>query len=127
AKKCRRRKVRRRALFPRRGKARCRPWRSKGRCQAAWKWCTESPFVRLDEHWLLDRLAPRALGRFNRLVLHCKIAIATWQAVFVGAAISHGCRNEISMWRRRRRGPLERGRFPWVVVHLFAMLDAPKK
>src|SRR6266403_1263659 len=82
---------------------------------------------RLHEHWLLDRLAPCALGRFNRLVLHGKIAIATGQAVFVGAAIRHGRRNEISMGRRRRRSPLERGRFPWVVVHLFAMLDAPEK
>src|SRR5207253_10522423 len=83
--------------------------------------------VRLRDAWLLDRLAPVVLGRVNRLVLHGKIGIATGQAVFVRAATSHGRRNEISMWRRRRRGPLERGRFPWVVVYLFAMLDAPEK
>src|SRR6266480_7444785 len=86
----------------------------------------ESPFVRLYEHRLLDSFAPSALSRFNRLVLHREIAVASRQAVFVGAALSNGRRNEISVRGRRRRSPFQGGRFPWVVVHLFAALNAPE-
>ena len=53
--------------------------------------------------------------------------IASWQAVLVGAAIRDGRRNEISVRRRRRRGPLQRGRFPRIVVHLLAAPDAPEE
>src|SRR4029077_12121323 len=72
-------------------------------------------------------LAGGALARFNRLILHREISSVAGQAVFVWPAIRHWRSHEISMRRRRRRGPLQRGGFPWIVVDFFAVLDAPEE
>src|SRR5689334_8585723 len=35
--------------------------------------------------------------------------------------------NKISVRRWRRRSPLQRGRFPRIIIHLLATLDAPEE
>src|SRR5205823_13331461 len=81
----------------------------------------------LDQDRLGRRLPASALTWFHRLVLHREIAFAPGKAVFVGTAISHRGMNKISVRWRGRRSPFQRGRFPWVIVHLFAVFDAPKE
>src|SRR4029077_390656 len=82
-------------------------------------------------HWLMHQRwfgrAPRTLGRFDRLVLHRVILVSSGQTVFVRPAISDWSDHEISVRRRRRRGPFQRGRLPRIVVHFFTVLDAPKE
>src|SRR5437764_10541810 len=82
---------------------------------------------RSDKDRLGGRLATSALGRFDRFVLHRIIAFAAWETVFIRPAIGYRCMNKISVRRRRRRSPLQRGRFPWIVVHLLAVFDAPEE
>src|SRR6266513_1733443 len=76
---------------------------------------------------LCGRFAARSLSGFHRLILHREVAFATWQAVFVRAAICNRRGDEISVRWRRRRSPFQRRRFPWIVVHFFAVFDAPKE
>ena len=63
----------------------------------------------------------------SRLILHREIALPARQAVLVWSAV--GCRRngEIPVRRWRWCGPLEGGRFPRIVVHLLAALDAPEE
>src|SRR4030095_673934 len=60
-------------------------------------------------------------------ILHGEFAFATGQAVFVRAAICNWRGDEIAMRWRRRRSPFERRRFPRIVVHFFAVRDAPEE
>src|SRR6266536_6504351 len=76
---------------------------------------------------LCGRFATRSLISFHRLILHGEVAFATGQAVFVRAAICNWRSEEIAVRWRRRRSPFERRRFPRIVVHFFAVLDAPKE
>ena len=73
------------------------------------------------------RLAASALRWLYRFVLHRVIAFAPRKAIFVRAAISDRRSDKVSVRRRRRRSPLQRGRFPRIVVHFFAVLDAPEE
>src|SRR5438552_6273878 len=82
---------------------------------------------RSDKDRLGGRFAASALGRFYRFVLHRVIAFAAWETVFIRPAISDRRMNKISVRRRRRRSPLQRSRFPWIVVHLLAVFDAPEE
>src|SRR5437867_1778294 len=82
---------------------------------------------RSDKDRLGGRLAPSPLGGLHRFVLHRVIAFAAWETVFIRPAISDGYMNKISVRRRRRRSPLQSRRFPRIVVHFFAVPDAPEE
>src|SRR5438874_5667043 len=88
---------------------------------------TQENIRRLDVNKLCGRFATRSLSRLHRLILHREVAFATRQAVFVRAAICDWRGEEISVRRRRRRSPFERRRFPRIVVHFFAVPDAPEE
>src|SRR4029077_14965783 len=96
-----------------------------------WRLCTEFPWLSnrgpscVNEFF--GRFATRSLSRLDGLILHGEIAFATGQAVFVRAAICNWRGDEISVRWRRRRSPFERRRFPRIVIHFFAALDAPKE
>src|SRR4029077_3092377 len=120
-----------RASLQTREKARCRSLRSKDRCRGGWKLCTGFPCFSNRGPLYVNEIcwgfAARSLSRFHRLILHGVVAFATGQAVFVGAAICNWRGEEIAVRRRRGRSPFERRRFPRIVVHFFAVLDAPKE
>src|SRR5260370_16348459 len=61
------------------------------------------------------------------MVLRAKILLRPANAVIVGSAIHSERLRKISVRRRRRCGPLQRGGFPRVVVDFFAVLDAPEE
>src|SRR5262249_14263488 len=128
-----RRIARQRALLRTPEKARCRSLHSKDRCRDELRLCTEFPSVyeitidSLRRNKFGWRLATSALLRFYRFVLHRIIAFPSGQAVLVWASIGYGSLNKIPVWWWRRRRPLQRGRFPRIVVHLFAVLDAPEE
>src|SRR5260370_5360999 len=67
------------------------------------------------------------LNNNNSLVLRAKILLRPANAVIVGAAIHSERLRKISVRRRRRRGPLQRGGFPRIVVDFFAVLGAPEE
>ena len=73
------------------------------------------------------RFATCSLSGFHWLILHREVALATRQAVFVRAAIRHRRGEKISVRRGRRRSPFEGRRFPRIIVHFFAALNAPEK
>src|SRR3954451_1204191 len=76
---------------------------------------------------LRRRFAARPLSGFDRFILHGEIPFATGEAVFIGTAISNWRGEEVPVWRRRRSSPLQRRRFPRIVVHFFTMPDAPEE
>src|SRR5205814_6720691 len=88
---------------------------------------SRSPLNQLRRNKLGGRFAASSLGWFHRFVLHRVIALATGKAVFVRTTISNRSVDEVSVRRRRRRSPFQRGRFPWIVVYFFAVLDAPEE
>src|ERR1700722_9485318 len=61
------------------------------------------------------------------LILWQKVLLHTRHAVFVRSMINGRGRFEISMARRRRNGPFERIRFPWIIWCLFPFEDAVNK
>src|SRR4029450_5537964 len=99
AEKCRRRKARQRASLPTQEKARFRSWHSKARYRDESRPCTEFPSRSSDEHRFGGRFATTSLSWFHRFILHREIALAPWEAVFVGTAISHRGMNKIPVRR----------------------------
>src|SRR5450432_1008640 len=72
-------------------------------------------------------LVRRPFVRLNRFGLHREILRPARQAVFVGSAIGDWRGEEISVWRRRRRGPLQGGRFPRIDPDLLTVPNAPEE
>src|SRR6185503_5938429 len=62
--------------------------------------------------------------RLFRLELWTEVAGRTRDAVFVGPAVHDRLAQEVAVSRRRRRGPLQRGRIPRVPIDRFPPLDA---
>src|SRR5260370_37637222 len=63
----------------------------------------------------------------NSVVMRAKILRRPANAVIIWSAIHRERLRKISVRRRRRRDPLQRGGFPRVVADFFAVLDAPEE
>src|SRR5580765_886632 len=72
-------------------------------------------------------LAGSSFVRLDRLGLHREILFATGQAILVGSTVGNRGDDKVPMERRRRRGPLQGGRFPRIVVNLLSFSNAPEK